>query len=228
MNKKIFAFTLSEVLITLGIIGVVAALTIPNVVKNYQKKQTIVMLRRAYTNLQTAIRMSVAENGDIANWDLIGTNTNDYPTPAQKEEFVQKYFLPYFKTAKFYTNNNGLWRYKLINGVNKGFWVPAILCNDGSLYSFTMQNNYIWIIMDINGSKGPNKMGRDIFVAGIYFNELKKYNTIRFWGAKDSILNKTTDNYGCNKQSNDQNYAGFFCGAWIERNNWEIPDDYPW
>ena len=82
--------------------------------------------------------------------------------------------------------------------------------------------------MDINGPKGPNKMGRDIFVAGAMLSNLKKYNSIRFWGYDVSVLNNADWGYGCYKQNNNQDYAGFFCGAWIERNNWEIPEDYPW
>ena len=38
---KFKAFTLAEILITLGIIGVVAAMTIPTLITNYQKKQTV-------------------------------------------------------------------------------------------------------------------------------------------------------------------------------------------
>lgn len=42
--KKVFAFTLAEVLITLGIIGIVAAMTIPTLINNYQKKITVTRL----------------------------------------------------------------------------------------------------------------------------------------------------------------------------------------
>jgi len=45
-NKK--GFTLAEVLITLGIIGVVASLTIPTLMANYQKVQYVTGLKRAY------------------------------------------------------------------------------------------------------------------------------------------------------------------------------------
>ncbi len=37
-TKQTSAFTLAEVLITLAIIGIVAALTIPTLISNYQKK----------------------------------------------------------------------------------------------------------------------------------------------------------------------------------------------
>ena len=52
---KIYAFTLAEVLITLGIIGVVAAMTMPSLIQNYQKKQTAVKLERFYSIMSQAV-----------------------------------------------------------------------------------------------------------------------------------------------------------------------------
>ena len=51
MDKK-KAFTLAEVLITLGIIGIVAAMTIPVIVGNYKKHKNIVTLKKAYADIQ--------------------------------------------------------------------------------------------------------------------------------------------------------------------------------
>lgn len=63
-TKAKFGFTLAEVLITLGIIGVVAALTIPNLLAHYQKQQTVIKLKKIYSNLQQSIRMATEEYGD--------------------------------------------------------------------------------------------------------------------------------------------------------------------
>lgn len=60
MYKK-SAFTLAEVLITLGIIGVVAAMTIPTLLAKYQEKQTVTKLKQTYSILSQAIR-SVQED----------------------------------------------------------------------------------------------------------------------------------------------------------------------
>ena len=57
INENI-GFSLSEVLITLGIIGVVAALTIPNIIKNYQKHKTINRLKTTYSTLNNALEMA--------------------------------------------------------------------------------------------------------------------------------------------------------------------------
>lgn len=62
-------FTLAEVLITLGIIGIVAALTIPNLIENYEKYITVVKLKRAYSIISQVVERAIADYGDIKNWD---------------------------------------------------------------------------------------------------------------------------------------------------------------
>ena len=61
-NKRKFAFTLAEVLVTLGIIGVVAVLTVPNVIFSYQKKVYVVQLQKAYNQLQQVFSLAMAED----------------------------------------------------------------------------------------------------------------------------------------------------------------------
>ena len=67
-DKKKAAFTLAEVLITLGIIGIVAAMTLPTLIANYQKKVVETRLISFYSKINQAYRMSYAENGDTADW----------------------------------------------------------------------------------------------------------------------------------------------------------------
>ena len=71
------AFTLAEVLITLGIIGIVAALTMPALIGNYRKSQTVTQLKKIYSALQQSILMSQNEYGDIADWDW-ALSTEDF------------------------------------------------------------------------------------------------------------------------------------------------------
>ena len=56
------AFTLAEVLITLGIIGIVAALTLPNLIEEHQKKETSVKLQKMYSTLNQVIQKYSADN----------------------------------------------------------------------------------------------------------------------------------------------------------------------
>ena len=65
MNKDLkekFAFTLAEVLITLGIIGIVSAMTIPTLINNYQKKVTVAKLQKVHAVLNQIARMAVVDN----------------------------------------------------------------------------------------------------------------------------------------------------------------------
>ena len=61
------AFTLAEVLITLGIIGVVAAMTIPSIVAKYQKMVTATRVKAFYSKINQAYTMSYAFNGDTVD-----------------------------------------------------------------------------------------------------------------------------------------------------------------
>ena len=58
------AFTLAEVLITLMIIGIVAALTIPSVISNYQQQEFKTGLKKAVSVLNEAIQMNISQDGE--------------------------------------------------------------------------------------------------------------------------------------------------------------------
>ena len=61
-SRKRVAFTLAEVLITLGIIGVVASLTLPSVVAHYKEKVLVTQVQKAYSEMQNALKMYSAQN----------------------------------------------------------------------------------------------------------------------------------------------------------------------
>ena len=48
------AFTLAEVLVTLGIIGVVSAMTVPTLMQNYQRQSYVTQLHKVYNEVQQA------------------------------------------------------------------------------------------------------------------------------------------------------------------------------
>ena len=74
------AFTLAEVLITLGIIGVVAALTLSMIIPNLEAKKTEAKLKKFYTVIAQATRQSEADNGDWSNWGNSSTTKDFYNT----------------------------------------------------------------------------------------------------------------------------------------------------
>lgn len=64
-----FGFTLAEILITLGIIGIVAAMTIPTLMHEYKIKRTITILREDQSIITQMLKLSESENGEPEGWD---------------------------------------------------------------------------------------------------------------------------------------------------------------
>ncbi|MBE7709487.1 MAG: type II secretion system protein [Cyanobacteria bacterium SIG32] len=105
MTRK-FGFTLAEVLITLAIIGIVAAMTIPTLITEYKEKQTISQLLKVYATLSHAFKMAEAEHGSLETWGLNhtyhsktdenGNPVNDYSAMT----IVANRIMPYLKVAK--------------------------------------------------------------------------------------------------------------------------------
>lgn len=220
--KNRFGFTLAEVLITLGIIGIVAAMTIPNLVKNYQKKITVTKIKNILTILNQALKLSEVDNGEYANWQAPDMAT-----------YVETYWIPYFKSAKKCTSINdcgytGIQYWKKLNG--NAFPYPIFETNnipftlqDGTfieLRSITSCSQMVNVILvDLNGSAKPNTLGKDVFI----FQRYKKG-----YIAPHKICNEDTytQTY-CGKITNDHN-DGSTCARKIEKDGWEIKDDYPW
>ena len=88
-NLKSAAFTLAEVLITLGIIGVVAALTLSMIIPNLEAKKTEAKLKKFYTVIAQATRQSEADNGDWSNWG----------NPKTAKDFYDLYYKNYLNVV---------------------------------------------------------------------------------------------------------------------------------
>lgn len=88
------AFTLAEVLITLGIIGVVAALTLPSFIYNHKKQVVESRLKKFYTTFNQAIILSENDNGEIANWE-----DPDLSLPNASEYWYNKYLAKYINST---------------------------------------------------------------------------------------------------------------------------------
>ena len=95
-TRKRTAFILAEVLITLGIIGIVCAITLPSIVQNYREKQTVAKLKKTYSILSQAMTSAVNENGTLDTWGLGG---GDSPTGAVLLQ--DQLFTPYLKIADY-------------------------------------------------------------------------------------------------------------------------------
>ena len=233
------AFTLAEVLITLGIIGVVAAMTMPSLITNYQKKQTVTQLKKAYSELSQALKASEAEYGTMDSWDFSGYNQQN--SAERDEDFTKHYILPNIKTMKVCSpSSNECWADDVL-ALNKTTKAPPQNGRDNSFVTASGYSVYywpdtkgVWFFIDINGLKKPNIVGRDIFRFRLCIDDgnnaknyaLNPYGADRKLYYKNDLINGNS-NGGCNKD-NSSSYAGDTCAALIMYNNWEITKDYPW
>ncbi len=93
MKKR--AFTLAEVLITLGIIGVVAALTLPTLIQKQQEQATVVSVKKFYSAFSQAYLQAIEENGTLDNWGL--TDSENYENDDGKLEHTDESLANYDK-----------------------------------------------------------------------------------------------------------------------------------
>jgi Tfp pilus assembly major pilin PilA len=208
IHKKIIAFTLAEILITIGVIGVVSAITLPSVIQNYKEKQTVVRLKRAYSTISNAYNLAKFEHGE----DVI-TNISASTTDGQRE--VLNTLKPYLEIAKDCTVDTKKnckppkreYYYNRVDKTGTDFSMgnPAIVLKDGSLIRVYSDKR---IIIDINGMAEPNTYGLDVF--SFYFDKYKftpYYNKyLASCSYKDNV-NTSTLNQSLN------------CAWWILRNN---------
>ena len=178
------AFTLAEVLITLGIIGVVAALTLPDLINNTKHKELEAALKEGYSILLQGLNRM--------NADLVYPPTPDaYFNPSKGSGNFYNEFIKYFKviydcgvlnpdqTLCFSRNSNisddinyaNDLTYKTYTNkpLNTGIFDDGqfVLAN-GMLVILenpnTISSSHILISIDVNGKKkGPNKLGYDLF-----------------------------------------------------------------
>ena len=154
-SGTLLGFTLAEVLITLGVIGVVAAMTLPTLIANYQKKVLGIQLKKEVSVIENYFRQIKADEGV------------DYIY--QTSVFVDDRFLDFEKFCDYfkleYMPENSKFNKPLTSVGGKGAYNK-----DGSCFGFETLN-YSTIYLDVNCDKGPNKIGYDRF-AWTYMAEL--------------------------------------------------------
>lgn len=236
-NSRKIAFTLAEVLITLGIIGVVAALTIPTLMANHRRQVAETRLEKFYTTINQAVKMAEVDYGDMTQWEPYvkqyekDENGNDDKTKElPNTEYWQKYFLAYMKTLKVesYGHNSSCLLAYLPDG-------SAVVFANGSIHFWPNAKDFNFLV-DENTGKIKNNMEMSgvkhftfLFTPTVN-NETNKYHYKKGvepykwnWdGTKEMLLND--NGIGCKKQvSNERAY----CTALIQMNGWKIPKDYP-
>lgn len=214
MKKSKFGYTLAEILITLAVVGVVSAMTIPTVINKYQEKVTVTKVKKFYSMMNQAFVLSVKDNGYANEWNV---GNSDTKTTANQ---LTGYIKPYLKVIKDCGTSSGCLGYKenvnLLKGkkhtinYDTGSQYYKLILSDGT-YIFIRATdgvNYCQgaegghtnvcgaVFMDINGGKQPNTIGKDIFAF-----------IITPFAVKPNIGDT------CNKNS-----TGFGCSGYILKN----------
>ena len=232
-------FTLAEVLITLGIIGVVAALTLPALIQNYQKKATATSVKKAYSELNQIIERAKADYGDPSGWN--------YYEQDNLAKWVQTYIEPYIKVVQ-HTDSCPT------NVKCLGLALPAALkskpgganstvgqyvvtkTGDSVAYAFFRYGGVYEPVTRVKVYiRNPRKyafVGKDVFT--FVFDKNKANPMFQPYGMgtsrEDLLAAKKMWAGACNKSAGGSGYwtPGDACAAVIMLDNWEIKPDYPW
>lgn len=230
INLNLFAFTLAEVLITLGIIGVVAMMTIPSLIQKVDESSWHQAWRKEFSIISQAYMQFKANNGGSLDEYFTRATGNYFPDP-----FVDK-FTTYFKTSitclMTTTNINSTCgtNFSLVNFYktidNQYIMYPNfdygnfILVDGTQIYLRTYQGGHFLVFADVNGaSKGPNILGKDLYGAVMSTDKVIPL------GATGTGLENTcnsspatcnaSNNIGCHDPSN---FSGAGCSAYYLSN----------
>ena len=226
-KTKSYAFTLAEVLITLAVIGVVAALTMPTLIQKYQEKATIAKLRKVNTTLNQAYQLAQIEYGSVNSWfTKVSINNDTSGVNLENQKLFYEKIAKYMKTTSVcYDDEEGCPKYNTVftlSGTKRDvswrknvqladgtfimtFWVSRINCNANS--------NCGDFAVDINGDKGPNTMGKDVF------NFIVSQTAIYPNGAPalaDAVEVKFPKH--CDRKTDADFRNGYTCAAWVVYN----------
>lgn len=203
-------FTLAEILITLGIIGIVAAMTIPTLSQKLYEKRTVTQLRTIQSILAQAVKAAEAEDGEVAGW---GLNLDGSEKDAQ---IIGEKLLKHMKVAQdcgTEPDEKGICvpyiKYKTLNGgsvwaiySSMRNYYKVKLNNGASLWwrsgnnSFSKEKElYLDFFVDVNGAAQPNTVGKDVFDFYYERGALRVAGTPGYINDKACSLNST--GWGC-------------------------------
>lgn len=226
---------MAEVLITLGIIGVVAAMTLPGLIAKHRKTVIETKLARFYSTMNQALQMAKSDYGDLKDWDKFEheyekdeEGKDDTSRPIPNWEYFNKYFRPYLKSVRVDENST--------RSV-KVYFPDSSMASFGARAMIFFPNAKDWEMMeDEDGNiseKSKQDRGKTSFT--FYFNPTdntagNKYHYNRGiepykggWdGTEEDLRNDSA--LGCKEGVSNERA---FCTALIQINGWEIPKDYP-
>lgn len=214
-------FTLAEVLITLGIIGIVAAMTMPVLIAAHRKHVVVTKLEKVYSVFNQAVRTSIVEHGDVTEWVIDCGNSNDVKcTTEEALEWFNEYIGKYLQITDITKRDD-----------NKGFYV---FLNDGTILDIANFIHDINFYLNKKAIENP-KQGINSFyfrfqpvLAPDLDKDKNKYSVKSTFepyawnwdGTREGLLNPSNV-MACGGRYNN------YCGKLIQYEGWKIPDDYP-
>lgn len=183
------AFTLAEVLITLAIIGIVAAITIPTLMNSTQNAEFINKMKKEHSILSQAQQALIADYGSFP--DAISDCTTFQCVVeklATKLSYIKecttsgdcmvasgaKYLNGTDASSIVSASNNGL---VLKDGTTFVIYIDSYNCTASySAYIGQANNECGWVLVDVNGLKKPNQFGKDIYSFRMFANSIRPTN----------------------------------------------------
>ena len=216
-SKGFGGFTLAEVLITLGIIGVVAAMTLPTLINNYKKQQTIAQLKKAYSEISQVFQRAEADHETMDTWDF-SAYEEGYPRTSY---FAENYFLPYIKTIKICNPSS-----TDCFTINVADTHIAAITASGYSFNLWVDRTSIggWIYVDVNGpNQRPNELNKDIFAMKFIFrnDSIDTGHASTKKGITFEGLQYT------NPMTRAELIENNYCAALIMLDGWQISRDNP-
>ena len=213
------AFTLAEVLITLGIIGVVAAMTLPSLIQKYKEKETVSRLKKFYSITSQAYNLALSNFGTPDTWNLLNYNES---LGEENTNFLN-YLKPYLNIIEYcgsepnkcWSDTNTLTGSVFHHSSDK-YYSKAILADGTAILTYVLDKTCTktsgnikeicgQMRVDINGQKFPNVLGRDVF--SFYITKTKIIPTgTNLENSKNSSFEE-----GCI----GENAEGRGCTAWV-------------
>lgn len=189
-------------LVTLGIIGVVSAMTVPTLMQNYQRKSYVTQLHKVYNEFVQAMLLFQSDK------NALNLKEAGFLSQGAMDSFVKTYF----KSVKECNNTTSCFasEYKNIsgrvissyNGNIKSYLLPSGVAM--RLLYYPRNSIIASAMIDINGQKGPNIVCRDLFFLYIYSNgRIDSHNNFQPAQApltseqRENSFSLTNDGEGC-------------------------------
>ena len=205
--KKRSGLTMSEVLFTLAIIGVIASLTIFGLVAKIGDTKNMAALKKFYSSISQVTMFVILDRSSPNYWGL-----DEYSQDSSALAF--SYYKPYFKVVRECSNATGCWQYptKFLSGKvylkRAQMYQYMFTLVDGmnvimNVYPRDIEKDSVVFIIDVNGNSYPNQMGRDIFAFVLNDSEI--------------VPSGFDNTYNCNKAA-----SGLTCTARVINDGWKI------